>query len=173
MGQLGTQPVPTGPADRPSDTHLVVPAADTPGNASAAARLAAPVAQQVAHQIAPQLRHQMEQIRFDLYPVELGRVTVRLRMRETGAQLVIAVEKPAALEALRIGIGHLQSNLAQAGVEIESRSVSLQLAADGQSQEGGRGRDDQRPGTKDAQAQADLKPEDAHGRDDAPGALFL
>ena len=80
-----------------------------------------------------------------LEPVELGRVEISVERSGDTADVRILAERPETLALLQRDQRELDRALTQAGIAAEGRSVSLGLAAGGDSA-GGEGRPSQQPG---------------------------
>lgn len=78
-----------------------------------------PVVRQVATNLQFVARGEMERIRFDLFPEELGRVQVQMQKTAGTTRLVIITETAQAFEALARGAHGLQQSLQQAGFDAD------------------------------------------------------
>jgi hypothetical protein len=78
-----------------------------------------PVVRQVATNLQFVARGQMERLRVDLHPEELGRVQIELQKSGTVTRLTIVTETAQAFEALQRGASGLQQSLSQAGFDTE------------------------------------------------------
>jgi len=78
-----------------------------------------PVVRQVAANLQYVARGEMERMRIDLHPEELGRVQVQLQKSGTLTRVVVVTETAQAFEALKAGVGGLQQSLSQAGFEAD------------------------------------------------------
>lgn len=91
-----------------------------------------PVVRQVATNLQVVARGEMERIRFDLYPEDLGRVHVQLQKNGGVTRLTIVTETPQAFEALARGATALQLNLGQAGFETDDLVFEQREEREGQ-----------------------------------------
>ncbi|GGY50936.1 flagellar hook-length control protein FliK [Parvularcula lutaonensis] len=78
-----------------------------------------PVVRQVATNLQYVARGEMERVRFDLFPEELGRVQVQMQKTNGATRLVIITETAQAFEALARGAHGLQQSLQQAGFDAD------------------------------------------------------
>ena len=76
-----------------------------------------PIVRQVATNLQFVARGDMERIRFDLHPAELGRVQVQLQKSGAVTRLTIVTETAQAFEALARGATGLQASLQQSGFD--------------------------------------------------------
>ena len=76
-----------------------------------------PIVRQVATNLQFVARGEMERIRFDLHPAELGRVQVQLQKSGAVTRLTIVTETAQAFEALARGATGLQASLQQSGFD--------------------------------------------------------
>lgn len=78
-----------------------------------------PVVRQVATNLQYVARGEMERVRFDLFPEELGRVQIQLHKSGAVTRLTIVTETAQAFEALQRGAGGLQQSLQQSGFDAD------------------------------------------------------
>lgn len=78
-----------------------------------------PVVRQVAANLQYVARGEMERLRFDLHPEELGRVQIQLQKTGTITRVTVVTETAQAFELLKSGAHALQQNLAQAGFDAD------------------------------------------------------
>lgn len=124
-----------------------------------------PPAVQIGLQIFKAATQQVERLVVQLEPAELGRVEVRLEFgQENRVSAIIAAERPETLDALQRDIRLLERGLQDAGLRLDSNSLSFSLKHE-QSQGDGRHFSEQ-PGDAGANP-ADRKPSQT---DDAAGA---
>ncbi|MEM1381387.1 MAG: flagellar hook-length control protein FliK [Pseudomonadota bacterium] len=98
--------------------------ASTPRIEAALAQQAAPetsnpVVRQVATNLSFVARGEMERLRFDLHPEELGRVQIQLQRTGTVTRVTVVTETAQAFEALKQGAQSLQQSLADAGFDTD------------------------------------------------------
>jgi hypothetical protein len=82
------------------------------------------VVRQVATNLQFIARGDVEKMRFDLHPEELGRVQIQLQKTGTVTRVTIVTETAQAFEALARGAHGLQQNLSQAGFETDDLRFS-------------------------------------------------
>ncbi|NRA29280.1 MAG: flagellar hook-length control protein FliK [Parvularculaceae bacterium] len=78
-----------------------------------------PVVRQVATNLQYVARGEMERMRIDLHPEELGRVQVQLQKSGAVTRVLVVTETAQAFEALKAGAGGLQQSLSQAGFDAD------------------------------------------------------
>lgn len=78
-----------------------------------------PVVRQVATNLQYIARGDLERMRIDLHPEELGRVQVQLQKSGALTRVLVVTETAQAFEALKAGAGGLQQSLAQAGFDAD------------------------------------------------------
>ncbi|MEM9809748.1 MAG: flagellar hook-length control protein FliK [Pseudomonadota bacterium] len=76
-----------------------------------------PVVRQVATNLQTLVRGDLERIRFDLHPEDLGRVSVQMQKVGGVAKVIIVAETAQAFEALQRGASGLQQSLSQSGFD--------------------------------------------------------
>jgi flagellar hook-length control protein FliK len=86
-------------------------------------RLSAQVAKQIADKMIYQTRNGTHQLRLNLTPAHLGRVTINMVVRDNTVHATVVTENPAVKEALEEHMSQLKSTLAQQGVELERFDV--------------------------------------------------
>ena len=108
----------------PAATKLEPQIASTPRPEAVLAQTAAgETANAVVRQVATNLQYvargEVERLRFDLYPEELGRVQVQLQKAGAVSRLFVVTETSRAVELLRSGLQSLQQSLADAGFDAD------------------------------------------------------
>lgn len=93
-----------------------------------------PVVRQVASNLQYLARGEMERIRFDLYPEELGRVQIQLQKSGAVTRVTIVTETAQAFEALARGAGGLQQSLQQSGFDADDLTFEHREHRDGDQQ---------------------------------------
>ncbi|MEM6912871.1 MAG: flagellar hook-length control protein FliK [Pseudomonadota bacterium] len=105
-----------------------------------------PVVRQLAQNIQTLVRGDLERMRFDLYPEELGRVSIQMQKTSGATKIVIVTETPQAFEALQRGASGLQLSLSQAGFDPDEMTFEQQSQrGERETAEDRRERDDRRP----------------------------
>ena len=137
----------------PPDAMAAAPAAasSAAGAASAAgpsrgAALPQHLTLKVAENIAHVSRGEMEQVRFDLRPPDLGQVSIRMQIRGGAARIVVAVEQTAAYDAMRASAGSLQQALQESGLDVDGEGLRFELAGEDRRDLQGRGQGDDADG---------------------------
>ncbi|MEM9840166.1 MAG: flagellar hook-length control protein FliK [Pseudomonadota bacterium] len=100
------QPVLTGRADSASLPQAPVETSN-------------PVVRQVATNLQYIARGDVERLRFDLHPEELGRVQIQLSKSGTLTRVTVVTETAQAFEMLKAGAHSLQQDLARAGFDAD------------------------------------------------------
>ncbi len=93
-------------------------------------------AEKVLRQIRVNLHPGMKEITLNLNPVDLGRLSIDLRVGEGGLTAVVRAESKETLELLKHQAPELRAVLAQQGIETEQMEFKLAFDASG-SQQGG------------------------------------
>ena len=105
-----------------------------------------PVVRQLAQNIQVLVRGDMERMRFDLYPEELGRVSIQMQKTAGATKIMIVTETPQAFEALQRGASGLQQSLSQAGFDADEMTFEQHSQrGERETAEERRERDDRRP----------------------------
>ncbi len=88
----------------------------------------AQVAKQVAVQMMPLLEQGGGSVRLQLNPVELGRITIELNVRDGQVEGAIAASEPRVMEHLARELHSLRQGLAEAGLKVSEQGISLMLS---------------------------------------------
>ncbi|MEO1656218.1 MAG: flagellar hook-length control protein FliK [Pseudomonadota bacterium] len=105
-----------------------------------------PVVRQLAQNVQTMVRGDMERMRFDLYPEELGRVSIQMQKTSGATKIMIVTETPQAFEALQRGASGLQQSLSQAGFDADEMTFEQHSQrGEREAAEERRDRDERRP----------------------------
>ncbi|NNU17390.1 hypothetical protein HK107_13745 [Parvularcula sp. ZS-1/3] len=111
-----------------------------------------PVVRQVAANLQYMARGDMERVRFDLFPEELGRVQIQLQKSGAVTRVTIVTETAQAFEALARGSTALQQNLAQSGFDPDELNF---MSRDGREEQREAFADERRERREDARREGD------------------
>lgn len=125
-----SQPLPNFQAQMQAQNGNQVPANAQAATTHNAAAVAAPVADQVAFQISKSLKGGMDRIKIQLSPEDLGRVEIKLDMKDGHVKAVVAADKPETLQWLQRDAKSLERALNDAGFKLDSNNLSFNLRQD-------------------------------------------
>lgn len=130
---IAAQPTQTNNAPTPQAAPQPAPAAEATAAAAATNRpMVHPVVEQVVLHIAKAAADQADRIKIELRPIELGRIDVRMEIGPDGrVQAVFAADRPQTMELLQRDSRQLQSALQDAGLNVDSGSLSFDLRGNG------------------------------------------
>lgn len=114
--ELSSQ-LPEGQAPKIESTVAPTPRLDAALQQHGSQETSNPVVRQLAQNVQTMVRGDMERIRFDLYPEELGRVSIQMQKNAGTTKIMIVTETPQAFEALQRGANGLQQSMSQAGFD--------------------------------------------------------
>lgn len=115
-GELAAK-LPEPPAPKIESTVAPTPRLEAALQQHGSQETSNPVVRQLAQNIQTVIRGDMERMRFDLYPEELGRVSIQMQKTAGATKIMIVTETPQAFEALQRGASGLQQSLSQAGFD--------------------------------------------------------
>ncbi len=115
-GELSSQ-LPEGQAPKIESTVAPTPRLEAALQQHGSQETSNPVVRQLAQNVQTMVRGDMERMRFDLYPEELGRVSIQMQKNAGTTKIMIVTETPQAFEALQRGASGLQQSLSQAGFD--------------------------------------------------------
>lgn len=86
-------------------------------------RLSEQVAKQISDKMMYQVKNGRHQVRLNLVPAHLGRVSINMVVRDNTVHATVVAENPAVKEALEEHMTQLKSTLAQQGIDLERFDV--------------------------------------------------
>ncbi len=113
-------------------------AGDTPAVPPPRQPLVVTPADQIKVQLARNLKEGNDTISVQLHPEDLGRVEVKLEMRDGQVKATITADRPETLQMLKNDAGNLQQALQNAGLNADANSLNFQLRGDQQGRQGAR-----------------------------------